>query len=285
MPWMTWGQSTPLLEYLHISIEWDMSRIKNPQEGIYRGIQLISDQGYHMGDWEVIQIGEGWAALNIDIDTNLVDHLLEEGHVEFRSEEDDVVVRIDWPTGGFDPDDEEMALQDQWYEELSNLEDDYMNESILRESDFEARKREREMMAFGGAQRKVANMRDRMRAGEPAVPCQGCEASGEVPEYPVSFSYGMESPIIECSECDGYGYKNEEQILKNIETNQDNIDKNEQYLDSMNEYFGGAASWDLQYHLVMQSYQGNAKRYREKRKQLQNELHQVRQMGRENGPH
>ena len=258
-----------------------MSRIHNPQEGIYKGIQLLSEQGYEMGDWEIVQTGEGWAALNIDIEQNFMDYLLEVGYVEFRSEEDDVIVRAEFPTGAYaDAMDAEQQEMDHWddFEALSDMEDDYLGESLLKESDLERRKREREAAAFGGAENKIANMRDRMRFGEAAVPCTRCEVSGEVPEFPHSASMGMDSPVIECPDCNGYGYKSEEQILRALQQNQEAIQRNEEYRESMTEYFGGAASWDLQYNLCMQSYGGNNQRLQEQRNKLQNELHQVGQM-------
>jgi hypothetical protein len=128
----------------------------------------------------------------------------------------------------------------------------------LFESDFDRRKRERDSHS------KVASMRDRMRAGETAVPCSRCETSGEY----VWNEWSGESS--ECAACDGYGYKTKEMLLKKISLKQKSIDRTRENLQNI----GGSPGDNLQIPSLAQ----NLEHYQKSKNTLEKELSELEAM-------
>lgn len=86
--------ANPRAGEIYLSFDWDPNQLSR-DEGLSKGMYALWDYGANPQGFDIVDEGEGWIALNVDVDEDFIEHLSENGFVDFNRE--GVRVQAEWP--------------------------------------------------------------------------------------------------------------------------------------------------------------------------------------------
>lgn len=84
----------PTLEHARVEVDWDTNKFVFPNDAMNAALNLLKEKGYMASNWiaEEINYSEGKMSGIIDLDSRLIEQMLEDDFFRFQTEDGSVLI-------------------------------------------------------------------------------------------------------------------------------------------------------------------------------------------------